>query len=216
LQNRLGGEYIPHARDTVYLDPSKYEGKKVKGELGLKEEKIIIFLGSPKPHKGIEDLFYALKYLKRKDVKLLIIGAANEYPSKDQLAEDIAPFVIITGMIPFTRIPEYLAVSDIVVIPQRNVPFSMGQVPAKLFDAMAMAKPIISTKISDMPEILKDCGIIAEPNNPEHLAEKIDFILTNPDKAKEIGREARARCIQRYSLKVVGAKLINYIQDVIK
>ncbi len=88
--------------------------------------------------------------------------------------------------------------------------------PAKLFDAMAMAKPIISTRISDMPEILRDCGFIIDPDNPKDLLEKIDYILTNPDKAKEIGQQAREKCVQTYSLKVVGERLVNYIQEVIK
>jgi len=216
LQNRFGGEYIPHARDTDFLDPSKFDGGKVKRELGFKDEKIIMFLGSPKLHKGIEDLFCALKYLKRKDVKLLIIGAANGYPSKHHLYEDIDLFVIIRGMIPFMRIPEYLAWSDLVVIPQKNLLSNYAQVPAKLFDAMAMAKPVIATNISDMPEILGDCGFIVEPNNPKGLAERIEYILNNPTKAKEMGKKARDRCIERYSFKVVGERLFNYIQQVIK
>ncbi|NIO20538.1 MAG: glycosyltransferase, partial [Candidatus Aenigmarchaeota archaeon] len=97
--------------------------------------------------------------------------------------------MVIKEMIPFHRIPEYLACSDLVVIPQNNVPSNFAQVPAKLFDAMAMAKPIISTKMSDMPEILEDCGFIVDPDNPRDLAGKIDYILTNPDEAKEIGEK---------------------------
>jgi len=216
LQKRFGGVYIPHARDTEFLDPYKYEGGKIRKELGLKEEKIIMFLGSPKPHKGIENLTSAMKYLKRKDVKLLIIGASDGYPSKYHLPRDIDPFVIMRGMVPFRRVPEYLACSDVVVIPQKKIPSNRAQVPAKLFDAMAMAKPIISTKISDMPEILKDCGFIVEPDRPKDLMEKIDLILRNPKEAKEVGRKARKRCIEKYSLRIVGERLVNYILEVMK
>jgi glycosyltransferase involved in cell wall biosynthesis len=216
LQNRFGGEYIPHARDTDFFDPSRYDGQKANKELGLKDEKIIMFLGSPKPHKGIEDLFAALRLLKRKDVRLLIIGASNGYPSTNPLSEDKEPSVIIRGMIPFMRIPEYLACSDLVVIPQKSVPSNMGQIPAKLFDAMAMAKPIISTKISDMPEILRDCGFIVEPDSPRELADKIHYIFKNPIVAREMGEKARKKCIEKYSLRVVGERLINYIQKVIR
>jgi glycosyltransferase involved in cell wall biosynthesis len=216
LQNRFGGEYVPHARDTELFDPSRYDGEKVKRELGLKDEKIIMFLGSPKPHKGIEDLFAATRSLKRKDVRLLIIGASNGYPSNNHSLDGVDHLIIVRGMVPFMRIPEYLACSDLVVVPQNNVPSNHAQVPAKLFDAMAMAKPIISTRISDMPEILRDCGFIVDPDNPKDLVEKIDYILTNPDKTKEIGQQAREQCVQMYSLKVVGERLIKYIQEAIK
>jgi len=216
LQNRFGGEYIPHARDTEFLDPSKFERGKVKRELGFKDEKIIMFLGSPKLHKGIGNILKALKLLNRNDVKLVIIGSTNEYPLKKEILEEIAPSLVIRGMIPFVRIPEYLACSDLVVIPQNDVPSNYAQVPAKLFDAVAMAKPVIGTNMSDMPEILKDCGFIVEPDNPNDLAERIEYIINNPTEAKEMGKKARDRCIQRYSFKVVGERLFNYIQEVIK
>jgi len=216
LQNRFGGEYVPHARDTELFDPSRYDGERIKRELGLKDEKIIMFLGSPKPHKGIEDLFAATRSLKRKDVRLLIIGASDGYPSRSLLLDGVNHLPIVRGMVPFMRIPEYLACSDLVVLPQNNVPSNHAQVPAKLFDAMAMAKPIVSTKISDMPEILKDCGFIVEVDSPKDLVEKIDFILKNPNEAKKIGQKARERCIEKYSLRVVGEKLNNYISECIK
>jgi len=67
-----------------------------------------------------------------------------------------------------------------------------------------------------MPEILKGCGFIAQPDSPIDLAEKIDFILENPNQAKEMGQRARERCIERYSLRVVGESLNNYISEIIK
>jgi glycosyltransferase involved in cell wall biosynthesis len=216
LQKKFGGEYIPHARDTEFLDPSKYDGSKIRMELGLGDEKTIMFLGSPKPHKGIGTILTALKLLNRCDVKLIIVGSTNEYPSKEEIPGEIAGSVVIKGMIPFVRIPEYLSCSDLVVVPQSNVPSNYAQVPAKLFDAMAMGKPVIASKISDLPEILRDCGFIVEPNNPKVLMEKIDFILKNPKEAKEVGRKARETCIQEYSLRVVGERLISHIQEVVE
>ncbi|MFX0196557.1 MAG: glycosyltransferase family 4 protein [Candidatus Hodarchaeota archaeon] len=212
LQDRFGGVYIPHARDTQVLDPHKYNGDKLKREWDLKGKKIIMFLGSAKPHKGIGDILQALKLLHRDDVKLVIIGSTNSRFAKEEIPRESISSLVIKGMISFCRVPEYLACSDLVVIPQNNVPSNFAQVPAKLFDAMAMAKPIVSTRISDMPEILEDCGFIVDPDNPRDLAEKIDYILTNPVEAKEIGEKARERCIREYSLEVVGQRLISYIQ----
>ena len=214
LQNRFGGEYIPHARDTEFLDPFKFDGEKIKKKLGLSKEKIIMFLGSPKPHKGIGDIFKALQFLNNNNVKLIIIGAINGDPLREEIPSEISPSVVIKGLIPFFKIPEYLACSDLVVLPQNNVPSNYAQVPAKLFDAMAMAKPIISTKMSDIPEVLKDCGFVTEPGNPGDLAEKINYILAHPDEAAEIGQKAREKCIREYSLKVVGERLTNYIKQI--
>ena len=216
LQNRFGGEYIPHGRDTEFLDPSKFDGGKVKTELGLNEEKAIVFLGSPKPHKGIGDIFEALQLLNRSDVKLIIIGATNGNYLEEEPPSEIAPSVVIKGMIPFFEIPKYLATADLIVLPQNNAPSNYAQVPAKLFDAMAMGKPIVSTRMSDVPEILSDCGFIAEPGSPKDLAEKIDYILANPEEASEVGQRAREKCIREYSFTVVGRRLAEYIEQIVQ
>lgn len=62
-----------------------------------------------------------------------------------------------------------------------------------------MAKPIITTNVSDLPEILDGCGWIVEPENPEQLAQAIQYVLNNPQEAEEMGRKARKKCIEKYS-----------------
>jgi len=100
---------------------------------------------------------------------------------------------------PFEKVPEFLAMADVVVIPQKRTFATLGQVPAKVFDAMAMAKPIIATNVSDLAEILNGCGWIVEPENPEQLAKTIQYVLDHPDKAAEMGQKARQKCIEKYS-----------------
>ena len=103
------------------------------------------------------------------------------------------------GLQPFEKVPEFLAMADIVVIPQRRNFATVGQVPAKVFDAMAMAKPIITTNVSDLPEILDNCGWIVEPENSEQLAETIQHIFDHPTQAEEMGWKARQKCVEKYS-----------------
>jgi glycosyltransferase involved in cell wall biosynthesis len=100
-----------------------------------------------------------------------------------------------------------LAASDIVVIPQRKGFETIGQVPAKLFDAMAMAKPTITTKVSDLPEILGDCGWLVEPGQPDELAKAIRYVLNHPDEAMKKGQKARERCKAMYSYNAMEERL---------
>jgi len=68
-----------------------------------------------------------------------------------------------------------------------------------VFDAMAMAKRIIATNVLDLPEILDGCGWIVEHENSEQLAQIIQYVLSNPKEAEEMGQKARQRCIEKYS-----------------
>ena len=65
------------------------------------------------------------------------------------------------------------------IIPKRRKSFALvGQIPVKIINAIAMGKPIISTNISDILKVLKGCGWIIEPNDPNNLAEMIKSVLS--------------------------------------
>ena len=104
--------------------------------------------------------------------------------------------------------PEILHLSDLVVLPQKDNPISRAQIPAKVFEAMAMVKPIIATAISDLPEILEDCGIITRPGDIEALARNIQYIRENPPIAHMMGVRAREKCIKSYSFEAMKRILI--------
>lgn len=92
--------------------------------------------------------------------------------------------------------------------PQEKEFATIGQMPAKVFDAMAMAKPIISTEVSDIPEILDGCGWIVEPANPKRIAEMIEYVFDHPIEAAEMGQKARQKCIEKYSWDFMEEKLV--------
>ena len=93
----------------------------------------------------------------------------------------------------------FLAIAHVVVLPQRVTHETMAQIPGKVFEAMAMARPIVATSVSDLPEILDGCGIVIPSGAVAHLAAALDRILSRPDEAQDLGREARKRCQDHYS-----------------
>ena len=113
------------------------------------------------------------------------------------------------GLQQFGKLPEFISVADLVVIPQRVTLETEAQVPAKVFDAMAMAKPIIATRVSDLPEILDGCGYIAEPDNPQSLARTIQQVFEQPDLAEEMAYKARQKCIREYSWDAMEKRLVS-------
>jgi len=204
LRDKFGGTIVWHARDTKTFDPAKFDKYLLREKYQIKKtNKIIMFFGTPRPHKGIEDLVKAVSLIKDRDVILIVVGIDNRdlycknlFSSAKEILEDRFKGF---GLQPFEKVPGFLSIADVVVIPQKRNFSTIGQVPAKVFDAMAMAKPIIATNVSDLPKILDGCGWIVEPENPEQLAETIQYVLNNPEKAKEMGWKARQKCIEKYS-----------------
>jgi len=211
LKKKFGGTLVPHFRDTNLFDPKDYNQKNIKKELGLENQKIILFLGTPRKHKGVLDLIAAVEKLARHDVTLLIVGANKA----DKAGLPTKPFLKVLGQQPFNEIPKFLAASDIVTIFQAASKASLGQLPAKVFDAMSMAKPVIASRVSDLPNVLKDCGVIVTPGDIDELVRKMALLLDNPELAKELGKKARDKCIQEYSYDAMAPKLHELVEEVL-
>jgi len=215
LQNRFSGTLLYHCRDTSLLDPEKFDLDRAKEKLGVTNKKVVMFLGTPRKHKGVDDLIAAMNRIDDPEVRLVIIGAKDGLKSfsgeSRMLKEDR---LVVLPMIPFKDLPEYLAGADVVVIPQRQTSDTVGQMPAKIFDAMAMAKPIVSTRVSDIPEVLGDTGYLVEPGNVPQLADAINHVFDHPEEARLKGKKARERCIARYDVTVMEKQLLEIVDRV--
>ena len=108
----------------------------------------------------------------------------------------------------------YLGAADIVAVPQRQSNDTRGQVPAKIFDAMALGRAVISTPVSMIPEILDGCGVLVPPGNVAALAEAIARLADHPDEAAALGRRARERCVERYSFDAARRVLFPLVERV--
>jgi glycosyltransferase involved in cell wall biosynthesis len=196
LQARFGGVLLPHVRDTDAWNPARYDPAFGRAALGVGAQKIVMFLGTPRGHKGVEDLVEAVGRLGP-SVVVALVGANPTRPAVRRWIE--LPHVRVLPEIPFDDVPRYLAAADVVAVPQRATTDTLGQVPAKLFDAMALARPIVSTAVSMIPEILDGCGRVVAPGDVGALAAAIGELLDRPAEARVLGAAARRRCAERYS-----------------
>lgn len=201
LQNKFGGTIIPHGRDTDLLNPERFDKAALRENFGVKKQRVISYIGTPRAHKGIEDLIEAVSRIRTSHILLLLVGITNQSENLCSLAREKlgTERVMCFGEQPITKIGEFLAISDIVVVPQRDSSATKGQTPAKIFDAMSMAKPVVSTVVNDIPQILEGCGFIVEPGNVEAMEDKINLLLENKELASDLGRNARQKCIEKYS-----------------
>jgi glycosyltransferase involved in cell wall biosynthesis len=209
LERRFGGIFLPHVRDTEAWDPARYDRAEARARQGVDSHKIVMFLGTPRGHKGVDDLVEAVGSLGP-GIVLVLVGvdpARGGAPRWSAL-----PHVRVTGEIPFDDVPRYLVAADVVAVPQRDTTDTVGQVPAKLFDAMALARPIVSTSVSMIPEILDGCGLVVEPGNVPALAGAIKRLLDDVAEAEALGRRARQVCEARYSFRVARATLFPLIE----
>jgi glycosyltransferase involved in cell wall biosynthesis len=209
LKERFGGTLLPHVRDTDAWNPERYDAAAARAKLGFGSAPVVMFLGTPRAYKGVDDLVAAVGCLGGR-VTLALVGVK---PGSDAARRwGASPFVQIIGEIPFDDVPRYLIAADVVAVPQRATTDTVGQVPAKLFDAMALGRPIVATTVSMIPEILDGCGLVVPPGDVDGLADAIRRLVEAPEAAAALGRRARARCIAEYSYTAARARLLPLIE----
>lgn len=151
-------------------------------------DKVLLFTGRFTQEKGIKELLLAFKNINHENVKLLIVGGyyfgsgmVSKFEAEmKELALSMKDKIIFTGFIDYNMIPELYALADIVVIP------SIWDDPAPLtvVESLTAGKPLITTYSGGIPEYADSNSSILlkrDENLISLLAEKIDYLLDNPD-----------------------------------
>lgn len=199
LQRRFGGTRLVHGADTAAFDPALFPSQEARRRLGLGDNRHIVFTGTPNANKGLSDLLDAVERLGDPRLRLLVVGAFHDAAEQRALEARHGSRLICLGPRPHGEMPHFLALADVVALPQRETRTTRAQVPGKVFEAMSMACPILASAVSDLPEILDGCGVVVPPGSPDALAAGLEALLARPGEARELGRAAREACRRRYS-----------------
>ncbi|GAB6282663.1 MAG: hypothetical protein STSR0008_14090 [Ignavibacterium sp.] len=185
--------------DKIYLQPNLVDIKLFENCKELEpvdgNEFIIGYCGSPYRKDGINDLLEAFSITSKfkKNIKLKIIGdipGKSVIPQLKQLAIQLGIInnVNFTGLLPFSEIPQQLNECDILVLARPKGIFAEAGFPTKVGEYFACKKPVVVTAVGDLPYYFKDNNevLLAEPDNPDSVSEKLILLYDNKDLRKMI------------------------------
>ena len=191
----------------------------LKRKLGLQGKKLLVFGGVARPHKGVETFAEALAKSGRADVEILILGPMDDYVQRMMRHPEYGKFILCPAIdADATRrihrdMPLYLGLGDALIVPLADTVMARSQMPCKVFEAMAMGKPIVASAVSDLPEVLEGCGHLVAPDRPEAVAQALDAIFSDPAQAGSMGDRARARCIHKYGVETSRKALLSLLDE---
>ncbi len=191
--------------DITLFNPC-VDGSSVRKELNIKDNEIVIGMASRiEPTKGQVYLIKAAAELVKHhhNLKFLISGGVfgqrsinykrilDELIAKDNLQDRFIFTDIRSDM------PQLLAAMDIVVLASDAE--ACGRV---IFEAMSLAKPIVGTNSGGTPEIIQDkeTGLLFLPKDPKSLFEAIRVLLNDRELAKDMGKKARERVEECFTI----------------
>ena len=176
------------------------------------ESRIIGYVGRLHYEKGVDILIRAFALIKGFDnnAKLLIVG---DGPLRGYILElakrlRIEDSVEVTGSVPNTKVPEYLAKMSIFVLPSRY-----EGLPNALLQAMAAGLPIVATSVGSVSDIIINGrnGLLVSPEDVNELAKAIKLLMDNRELAMKLALQAR-KDAKRYTV----TKIIHCYEKVLK
>lgn len=167
----------------------------------ISNNKLIGAVANLYPAKGLTYLIKTARFIKS-PCQILIIG---EGPERRNLEQQIAKYQLQNKVLLLGALPQayrYLRAFDFFILPSVKEGF-----PYAILEAMAAGLPIVATSVGGLPEIIEDGrnGFLVAPQNPLALAEKINYLLENPDQARLFG-QTNLEKIKEFDLKKMTQK----------
>jgi glycosyltransferase involved in cell wall biosynthesis len=159
----------------------------------------IIFAGNIGTAQGLDILPKAAEIIKTKSDKKIRFNIVGDGRYKNEFVNMInsrgldAMFNFISKQ-PATRIPEFMAASDVAFLSLTDNPLFAMTIPAKLQSYMACGIPIIASAAGETLRIIMDSnsGLCGSPGNAEELADNIIYLASKPkEELKQLGNNAR-------------------------
>lgn len=202
----------PGRVSVVYpgIDLTRFtSGKKgaIRGSLGLKADDVVVgYVGRITREKGLDDLIQAVAILNKKGINNLhavLVGAVN--PLTPDYADELRSAADkdgLSGRVHFCGFSKDIAAFmydfDMLVLPS-VIPETFGMV---LCEGMACGKPVIATTTGAQVEIIRDgvTGLLVPPCSPERLAEALERLVGDREKADSMGQAGKADVTEKFSL----------------
>jgi glycosyltransferase involved in cell wall biosynthesis len=144
---------IPDGVDTDLFDPTKSIGENVRFKYGItREDMLCVYAGRIDECAGAKIILETAKLLTSQgNVKFMVVGEGDP-----QIVNKLSKCnnVILTGPISKESVPEYIAAAHVVLVPFPDNVASHSISPLKLFEALAMEKPVIVSAVSGIKEVL--------------------------------------------------------------
>jgi glycosyltransferase involved in cell wall biosynthesis len=237
-------KYAPRLADLVLCDSNTHIDYFCK-EFGLKREKfrrvfvgtddgimyprqsqrndddfLVFFYGGFIPLQGASYIVKAAKLLERqRDIKFELVGAGLMFREVKELSKKLKTNnVAFRGWVDYEKLPEHLAKADVCLGIFGNTEKAMRVIPNKVYDALAMEKPLITMNSPAAREILNDgenC-VLVPMANPKALAEAILMLKDDKNLRDKIAAEGYKLFKEKLNPKAIGKELKAILTELIE
>ena len=188
--------WLPNGVDTNYYKPNIKTSNFRKQNNFKQEDIIFLYAGIIGHAQGLELLLKAAQKTKNDlNIKFVILGDGPVKEDLLDIKEELNLFnVFFFESVPKTEMPNIISETDVAFVPLKKLDLFLGAIPSKIFENLAMNKPVLLGVDGEAKELFINqggAGWFYEPEDLEDLVNKIQQIKNNPEQIIIRGRKGR-------------------------
>ena len=209
---------ITNGIDETFFAPRDHMTP-LRMEHGWNDRTIVMYVGTHGMSQGLETVLDAADLLRdRPQILFVFAGSGAERESLMARAKRMGlDNVVFLPMQPRDKMPECYATADICLAPLRDLDVFRYNIPSKMFEIMACARPIILGARGQAQALLEEtgAGIAVEPENAPAFADAIVRLAEDPELRRRYGERGRAAAVAAYSRRAKAAEYILCLERVL-
>ena len=179
----------------------------------------VAYIGGISEIRGIREMISAINLVdEQHDVKLLLGGSFMPSKLESEMKNDPGwRKVNYLGWLSRERLSNCLSNTKIGLILFHPAPNHIEAQPNKLFEYMSAGLPVVASNFPLWQEIIEEnnCGVCVDPLSADEIAETINWLIENPERAKKMGENGRRVVEEKYNWENEAKKLIKVYEELL-
>jgi hypothetical protein len=222
---RIAAQGIPASKITTITNGADIEwfaadvsdaAQRLRRHLGLEHKFVVAYIGAHGVSHGLRSVMEAAARCANPRVAFLLVGDGSEKATleKYRTENNLANVVMLPSQ-PAESIREFYALADVCLVPLRDIPLFEAFIPSKMFEIMAVGRPIIGSLRGEAQRILEQSGaaLIVPPESADALLDAIEVLERSPERRAAMAAGGPPFAAAHYSRRALGERYASLLTE---
>lgn len=177
---------------------------------------VIVYAGTFGQKDGVEDLIESFIGVRKNNPSAILelVGSGARRSELEKRYGDV-PGVSFLGYLDDEQYETTLSTADVLCMTRVCTPYANAGFPYKVGDYLAMGRPVLATRVSDIERYLTDgeSAVLVESGDQAQMSNALEYLLNNHNEADQIGAKGRIVCEKNFNPEINGARIELFVRS---